>query len=71
MKINEFLEDFEDDDFPSELGKVLTFDCLMPMFTKTQLKQMDKAGIIKVNWEQEYFQLTLKATKLKRDKNEE
>ena len=65
MKTLDFLENFSGDDFPSDVGMEIEFDRFYPEFTKTELKQMEKAEIIKVNWNKEFFQLTLKAAKLR------
>ena len=70
MKINDFLENFSDDDFPSDVGMEIKFDRFDPQFTSSELKQMEKAGIIKVNWNKEFFQLTLKARQRKGTENE-
>ena len=70
MKTLDFLENFSEEDFPSELGRELNFNWFDPEFTKTELKQMEKAGIIKVNWNKEFFQLTLKSRQRKGTENE-
>ena len=70
MKINDFLENFSGEDFPSDVGMEIEFDRFDPQFTSYELKQMEKAGIIKVNWNEEYFQLTLKARQRKGKVNE-
>lgn len=70
MKIDDFLENFSEEDFPSDIGREMCFDFFDPQFTKTELKQMEKAGIIKVSWNDEYFQLTMKAAKLRKDNRE-
>ena len=70
MKTLDFLENFSEENFPSELGQELNFDWFDPQFTKSELKQMEKTGIIKVNWDKEFFQLTLKARQRKGTENE-
>ena len=74
MKPVDFLKNFEPEDFPPlvpNLGQEMKFSWFDPQFTKTELKQMEKAGIVNVNWDKEYFQLTLKAAKLRKDAGNE
>lgn len=69
MTIKEFLNEMDDGYFPEELGIEQDFYFYDPPFTNSELKKMEKSGIIKVNWQDEYFQLTKKATEIKNKEN--
>lgn len=61
MKIAEFLAEFYNEQFPSNVGPWIGFDAHDPPFTLSQMKQMDKAGIIILDIENKQYRLTMKA----------
>lgn len=62
MTVNEFLTEFDEERFPSELGPVNSIDDHDPPFTAAQLRDMTKRGFI-VMVDETHYRLTLKATR--------
>lgn len=62
MTVNEFLTEFDEERFPSELGPVNSVDDHDPPFTGAQLRDMASRGFI-VMVDETHYRLTLKATR--------
>ena len=64
MTPQEFVEEFDESQFPEELGQELDLSTHYPPFQKSDLRAMAKSGIIVLNDKQWTYRLTLKATAL-------
>jgi hypothetical protein len=62
MKKDEFLSEFEDDQFPQRLGVEISLDTHDPPFRKADLRQMARAGMIDLDEVTWTYRLTLAAT---------
>lgn len=69
ITIKQFLDDMQDEYFPCEIGKVQKNEDFDPQFTKEELKEMAKYGIIALDKKNWTFQLTIKATRIKKGKD--
>jgi hypothetical protein len=58
-----FLENFEDDQFPEELGPSIGYADHDPPFTISELRRMQKSGLIVLDEARRTYRLTMKATK--------
>lgn len=65
MKPEDFIKEFCDEHFPSEYGMWIGFDDHDPQFTKKELSNMERKGIIDIDMKNNRYRLTMKATKLK------
>jgi len=61
MKQSDFLNEFLESDFPHEKGPWKLEECFDPPYKESDLKQMEKAGLIER--ESGKFRLTLQAAK--------
>jgi hypothetical protein len=66
MKASEFLKEFDGSQFPDEYGPWIAIDSHDPPFTMSQLKRMEKQGIIVMDTGKTCYKLTLKATEVRR-----
>ena len=63
MKIADFVAEFEDEHFPSEVGPSIGVEDHDPPFTLSQLRSMEKRGLILLGADCGTYRLTLKATR--------
>lgn len=70
MTTDDFLDNFDDKDFPSQFGRWLNEESFDPPFRKKSLDQMDQRGLIEYDREHSRFRLTLRASRI-RGKDEE
>ena len=66
MKIKDFLAEFCEDHFPQEFGPWVGFDDHDPAWTNVQIRDMAINGVIDVDWPNDRYRLTTKATALMR-----
>jgi hypothetical protein len=64
MKAEEFLSEFDYDQFPQETGPWIGLHYHDPPWKQSELKQMEKHGLIEFNGDRTRYRLTLKATKV-------
>ena len=63
MTQTNFLENFNDDHFPQELGPSIGYADHDPPFTIGELRRMQKSGLIVLDEARRTYRLTMKATK--------
>ena len=68
MRIDAFVAEMTDEMFPSMVGPWTTFDSFDPPFSYSELKKMERSGIIEMDRVNEKFRLTLKALSFKNQK---
>jgi hypothetical protein len=69
MKAADFLCEFVADQFPQPVGPWISVDAHDPPWTRSQLKQMERQGLIELNRTDTHYRLTLKATKKRETSN--
>jgi hypothetical protein len=60
--LDSFLGEHSEDDFPREYGRWIDFDCWSQQWSKETLRKVREAGIIDVDFENQRYRLTMKAT---------
>lgn len=64
MRIKDFINEMTLEWFPNEYGPWVNFNCFDPLFTLSELRIMEKSGIIELDKTRKRFRLTMKATKI-------
>lgn len=62
MKVNEFLANFEEEEFPHAPGPWMVFDQFDPPFTRDELRAMRRQDVIQLDERHKRFRLTVVAT---------
>lgn len=65
MKAADFVLEFSSHHFPAEHGPWIGLDDHDPPFTKTELRQMERQGVIELQLDNSRYRLTLKASKMR------
>ena len=63
MRAADFLREFDDEQFPAEVGPRIGVDFHDPPFLPSQLKSAERMGLIVMSADGSSYRLTLKATK--------
>ena len=69
MNQSDFVAEFEDEDFPSTLGRWVSVDDHDPQFTAGQLNAMEAAGLIDFDRLNDRYRMTLKAAAVRAREN--
>lgn len=65
MKASDFLAEFSEDEFPSELGVLQFVHDFDPPLKNSELLDMQRQGLIWLSDDWKRFRLTMKATRMK------
>ena len=61
-KIRNFLVEMLEEQFPQQFGPWIAFDVFDPKWTRKELREMKRNGLIQLDEKNKRFRLTMKAT---------